>query len=549
MTGRNLFDVLAGAAERYGEREFLIVGRRDEVATFRQLCDRADAFGRVLPALGVRPGDRVAIWMTNRVDWAVAAYGTARCGAVAVGINTRLSPREVAHFLTLTRPRIWIIEERFFGKVEAVESIAPVFGAFAAEDIAAPTVMVLSDDGRRYPGTIDWNETLNELRESPALPPAAELVARMADGEHKELAGAAVILSTSGTTSAPKGVMLGHEGTIRLACAVAARQDLGPGERFYTVGPFFHCTGYMHGLLTNLVAGSTLFTSRRYTPEEAWDIFSHERINAYHGSIVPLQEVALLPQFRKEKISSLTRAWYSAPATEMARLEDLLGTRMCEVYGLTETAGNVSICHVTDPVEMRHDSDGRPHDGVEVSIIDPRTGQRVPDGSPGELCVKGWNLMLGYFRDPAATSQAIDEDGWLHTGDQGVRLPDGYIKFLSRLKDVIRVGGENLSPLEVEEVLMAHPDVSEAAVVAAPHARLDEVPVAFLVLRSGRSPSPAELDAHCRRHLADFKVPTRFILVDDLPRSNAVMRVQKARLRKLLASEAPQGMPGQSIDG
>ncbi len=321
---------------------------------------------------------------------------------------------------------------------------------------------------------------------------------------------------------------------------MAERQDLGPDQRFYTVGPFFHCTGYMHGLLTNLVAGSTLFTSRRYTPDEAWDILSRERINAYHGSIVPLQEIALLPQFRKEKIASLTRAWYSAPATEMARLEALLGARMCEVYGLTETAGNVSICHVTDPVEMRHDSDGRPHDGVEVSIIDPHTGQRVPDGSPGELCVRGWNLMLGYFRDPAATSEAIDEHGWLHTGDQAVQLPGGYIKFLSRLKDVIRVGGENLSPLEVEEVLMAHPDIREAAVVAAPHARLDEVPVAFLVPRPGRSPSPEDLDAHCRQRLANFKVPTRFIFVEDLPRSNAVMRVQKAKLREMLASEVLQ---------
>lgn len=540
MSDRNLFDVLAEAAEQYGDREFLIVGCRDEVATFRQLHDRADAFGRVLAALGVLPGDRVAIWMTNRVDWVVAAYGTARCGAVAVGVNTRLSPREVAHLLTLTRPRIWIIEERFFRKVEPIESIAPVFAAFAAEGVAPPAVMVLSDDERKYPGTIDWNETLKALAASPALPPAAELVARMAEGEYKELAGAAVILSTSGTTSAPKGVVLGHEGTIRLACAVAERQDLGPDQRFYTVGPFFHCTGYMHGLLTNLMAGSTLFTSRRYTPEEAWDILSRERINAYHGSIVPLQEIALLPEFRKENIASLTRAWYSAPATEMARLEDLLGTRMCEVYGLTETAGNVSICHVSDPVDMRHDSDGRPHDGVEVSIIDPDTGRRVPDGTPGELCVKGWNLMLGYFRDPAATSQAIDPDGWLHTGDQGVRLPDGYIKFLSRLKDVIRVGGENLSPLEVEEVLMAHPDVREAVVVAAPDSRLDEVPVAFLVLRPGCSPSAEELAAHCRRQLATFKVPTRFIFVEDLPRSNAVMRVQKAKLREMLASEASQ---------
>ena len=537
VSARNLYDVIAEAAEKFGEREFLIVGRREEVATFRELRDRADAFGRMLAALGVRPGDRVAIWMTNRVDWVVAAYGIARCGAVTVGVNTRLSPREVAHLLTLTRPRFWILEESFAGRVDATASIAPVLAAFNERAIAAPTVLIRSDSSRKYSGAIDWQQSLQDFENAPALPPAAELVAQIRDGEHPELSGAAVILSTSGTTSAPKGVMLGHESLIRLTCAIAEQQDLAPDQRFYTVGPFFHCTGYMHGLLTNLVAGSTLFTSRRYTPEEAWDIISQERINAYHGLIVPLQEIALLPQFRKEKIASLTRAWYSAPATEMARLEKLLGTKMCEVYGLTETGGNVSICHVSDPVEMRHDSDGRPHDGVEVSIVDPDTGCRVPDGTPGEIWVRGWNLMLGYFRDPDATAQAIDAEGWLHTGDQGVRLPHGFIKFLSRLKDVIRVGGENLSPLEVEEILMAHPDVAEAVVVAAPHARLNEVPVAFLVLRSGRSPTPAELEAHCRRQLANFKVPARFIFVDDLPRSNAVLRVQKAQLRAMLAAE------------
>ena len=543
MSARTLYDVLAEAAQKYGEREFMIVGRRDEVATFRELRDRADAFGRMLAAFGIRPGDRVAIWMTNRVDWVVAAYGIARCGAVTVGVNTRLSPREVAHLLTLTRPRFWVLEESFSGKVDATASIAPVMAAFRERAIAAPTVLIRSESGRKHPGAIDWQQSLKDFEDSPGLPPAADLVAQIGDGGHKELFGAAVILSTSGTTSAPKGVMLGHESLIRLACAVAAQQDLTPEQRFYTVGPFFHCSGYLHGLLTNLVAGSTLFTSRRYTPEEAWDVFSQERINVYHGSIVPLQEIALLPRFKKEKIASLTRAWYSAPATEMARLEDLLGTRMCEIYGLTETGGNVSICHVSDPVEMRHDSDGRPHHGVEVSIVDPDTGRSVPDGTPGEIWVRGWNMMLGYFRDPTATAQAIDAEGWLHTGDQGARLPHGFVKFLSRLKDVIRVGGENLSPLEVEEVLMIHPDVAEAVVVAAPHDRLNEVPVAFLVLRSGRSPSPAELEAHCRRQLANFKVPARFIFVDDLPRSNAVMRVQKAKLREMLASDTAPPNP------
>ncbi len=534
----NVYDLLARAAERFGAAEFLVVGRRAEVATFRDLARRADRFGRMLAHLGVRPGDRVALWMTNRVDWAVAAYGVARCGAVLVGVNTRLSPREVAHMLALTRPSVWVLEENFLGKVAAVDSVAPVLAELAGSSVPAPRILLRAETGLRRPDMLDWRDVLAEADALAELPPAAQLVGRGGDGEDPTLAGVAAILSTSGTTAAPKGVMLGHRRLIRLAAACAARQDLRPGERFYSVGPFFHCSGYMHALLANLTAGSTLYTATAYEPEETWDVISGEGITAYHGSIVPLQEIALLPRFDPARISHFDRAWFSAPAVEMARLEALFGTKMCEVYGLTETGGNVAICRADDPIEMRHDSDGRPHDGVEVRVIDPQSEQRVPDGAPGEILVRGWNVMHGYYRDAEATATAIDGEGWLHTGDQGVRLRDGFIKFLSRLKDVIRVGGENLSPLEVEEVLMAHPGVREAAVVAAPHARLGEVPVAFIVPGSAGA-TAAELTGHCRARLANFKVPVRFVFRDDLPRSSAVRgRVAKTMLREMLLEEA-----------
>ena len=534
----NVYDVLAHAANRFGDAEFLVVGRRAEVTGFRDLARRADGFGRMLAGLGVRPGDRVALWMMNQVDWAVAAYGVARCGAVMVGVNTRLSAREVAHMLALTRPAVWILEADFLGKIAAVDSVAPVLADLAARGVAAPRILLRDMSGEGRPDMLDWHQTLTGADALPALPPAAELVRRAGDGDDPTLRGVAAILSTSGTTAAPKGVMLGHERLIRLAAACAGRQELRPGQRFYSVGPFFHCSGYMHALLANLTAGSTLYTTGGYDPQEAWEVIAGEGITLYHGSIVPLQELALLPQFDRARIARFDRAWYSAPAVEMARMEALFGTRMCEVYGLTETGGNVAICTAADPTDMRHDSDGRPHDGLEVDIIDPQSGQRVADGTPGEILVRGWNVMLGYYGDPEATAKAIDTDGWLHTGDQGVRLPGGYIKFLSRLKDVIRVGGENLSPLEVEEVLMGHPGVREAAVVSQPHARLGEVPVAFIV-PSTAGATAEELRTWCRGQLANFKVPVRFIFRDDLPRSSAVRgRVAKIRLREMLLEDA-----------
>jgi acyl-CoA synthetase (AMP-forming)/AMP-acid ligase II len=530
----DLFGVLAEAAARHGERDYLIVGRRAEVIGFAELARRAEAFARVLAAHGVHPGDRVALWMTNQVDWAVAAYGIARCGAVLVGVNTRLTGREVAHMIGLSRPKMWILEANFLGKVQAADAVAPILAELRAQGVPLPLVMLR---GPARDGMVDFAAAQRQAVALPPLAPSAELVARGGEGEFPELAGVAAILSTSGTTAAPKGVMLGHAQLIRLAAAVAQRQQMAPDQRFYSVGPFFHCSGYMHGLLATLLSGCTYFTAQGYRADEAWDVMTVEHVGLYHGSIIPLQEIALLPHFERAKLV-LDRAWYSAPAVEMARLEALLGARQCEVYGLTETGGNVAICHAGDSVDMRHDSDGRPHDGVDVAIVDPETGDAQPEGTPGEIRVRGWNVMHGYFRDAAATAKAIGADGFLRTGDRGVILPGGFIKFLSRLKDVIRVGGENLSPLEVEEVLMAHPSVQEVAVVGAPHPRLGEVPVAFIVAKPGMPAEAETMRAHCRDQLANFKVPTRFIFLDDLPRSPAVMRVSKARLREMLADPA-----------
>ncbi len=516
-----LYDVARAAARRWGTREFLVVGPRREVLSFEELGARADRVGRLLAARGVRPGDRVALAMANSTDWAVAAFGVARAGAVLVAVSTRLTSREVLHLLDLTEPALVVMDDVVRGRHLVEEWLPSVLAARDAQ------VMVRSPAGMRYDHLLDWETETAEER--PPIPPAADLVA--AGGA---FAGVAAILSTSGTTSAPKGVLLTHAGLIRLARAVAARQELGPRERFTTIAPFFHCSGFMHGLLTCLVSGTTMFATARYDPEEFWETLVRERVTVYHGFVGPLRDLAADPRVDVRRARAFDRAWYSAPAAEMAELERAWNTRMCEVYGLTETGGNVAICRADDPVDMRHDSDGRPHEGVEVAVVDPGTGRPLPDGEPGELWVRGWNVMRGYVRDPEGTARALDPQGWLHTGDQGVRLRDGFIKFLSRLKDIIRVGGENVSPMEIEEVLASHPAVAEVAVVSAPDARLAEVPVAFVIRRHGATVTSLDLEAYCRARLADFKVPRRFLFVDAFPRTGATNRVQKGKLREML---------------
>lgn len=531
----NIFEILERAASAYVEREYLVLGLREEAISFAGLARKAEHFAHRLAAIGVRPGNRVALWMTNKIDWMVTAFAIARCGAVMVAVSTRLTPREVAHMLALTRASLWIIEDVFLGKVQATESVEPVLEDLRQRGLALPKRLIWSGSGRRYPDALDWHEEMSKPA-GQRLPAVAALTAQSGKGEYPELGGVAAILSTSGTTGAPKGVMLTHVGLMRLADAVGKRQQLDPTQIFYSIAPFFHCSGFMHAMLTSLIAGSAFFTTRQYFPEESWTVLKTYGPTAYHGFIGVLRDLLEQPDFERSAVR-LERAWYSAPASEMARLEGLLGTRMCEVYGLTESGGCMSITTADDPLDMRHDSDGRPQDGLEVRIIDPATGTELAETVPGEILLRGWNVMRGYFRDPEATARTIDADGWLHTGDQGVRLPGGYLKFLSRLKDVIRVGGENVSPMEIEEVLVAHPAVGAIAVVAGPHPRLIEVPVAFIVPRADSGVSEAGLLEFCRGKLANFKIPTRVIFVDELPRTGATNRIQKAKLREMLLAE------------
>lgn len=528
-----LHDALCSAAQKHGPREFLIIGRRNEVISFAGLAARAEHFASVLSAHGAQPGDRIALWMTNHVEWPVAAFAIARLGCVMVAVSTRLAPREVAHMLRLTGARVLVMEDLFLGRIEALPILRSAMQELSGNGDRQPRVILKSRTGGVPDGVTDW-DTSEAGAEVLKLPVSAELSAAAAHTKHPELTGVAAILTTSGTTGAPKGVMLTHDGLLRLARGVADRQGLAPGERFYSIAPFFHCSGFMHGLLTNLVAGSTYFAPNAYNPADTLEVICSEQVTAYHGFIEPLQYIADT-RSAPGGLQAFDRAWYSAPAERMAELERELGVRMCEVYGLTETGGNISICTAEDPVDMRHDSDGRPHDGLEVRIVDPETGEELPEGSLGEIQVRGWNVMRGYFRDPEATARTFHAGGWLATGDQGQILPGGFLRFTSRLKDIIRVGGENVAPAEVEAVLLGHRDVVEAAVVGVPDPRLTEVPVAVLRLSRGPGPVPPDLEGYCRERLAGFKVPQRFLIVDDFPRTDATNRIQKARLRTLLA--------------
>lgn len=526
---RTIVELLERAVDDRGDAIALVIGDGDEQVSFEALRDRAAALADRYAALGVGPGDRVVVWMRNSVDAAVALLAPAWLGAVAAPVNTRWTPAELEPLLDHLEPRLVVVEEALLPPGPAADRAIlgraerPVLliGQDRPGDAAAPGRPI-----RVAPGRLGLDADGDPERRTPHEPaPGRD---RSADCD----SSVALILATSGTTARPKAVMLEHRALVRLARAIALRQDLGPEDRLYTVAPLYHCSGFVHGLLTTLAAGARLVMTRKYVARETGTVLRSQGITSYHGFSLPLREASELPDFDPDASRSLRAAWFSAPADEMADLEDRYGVPMCELYGLTESGGNSVMTGRDDPIAVRHRTDGAPHPGIEVAVFEPGGEERIERGGVGEIRIRGWNLMRGYFHDEAATEAAIDGDGWLRTGDLGVLDAQGRLTFLSRLDDVVRVGGENVDPAEVERVLESHPLVGEAAAIGVPHARLGQVLVAFVVPTGPATDLAEALPIHCGERLASFKVPRRVFLEESLPRTAATGRLQRSVLRR-----------------
>lgn len=502
------FQALRRSAHLWAGRDFIVVDHRAQVVSFVELLTHATTFGELLRHRGVRPGDRVGLALANSVEWAAAAFAVFAVGGVVVPLSTRLVDREVRHCLEVTRPAAVVLHRSVRSRALLCEW--PSLREVCRDDGAPIDVLVHGDSGPRW----------------TAPEPQGDAVGPTTTTAPDDLEGAAAILFTSGTTSAPKGVVLTHQGLLRVAYEVGRRQGLSADDRFFSVAPFFHCSGFMHAMLTTLLAGATLFTATRYRAEDALRVLRDESITVSHGPLPTADAVRAHP--RTDGFPRFTRGWAGGTSDDLADLESALGTRLCSLWGMTETGGCFALTTEDDPRDVRHGSAGYPMPGLEFRIIGA-DGSPVEGTEPGELCVRGWNVTPGYFRDPAATASAI-RDGWLHTGDRAVRMPDGRFRFLGRLKDVIRVGGENVAPTEIESVLTELDAVADAAVIAAPDARLGEVPVGVVVLTPGGQVTAAGLTEHCRTQLAGFKVPRDFFLVDGIPRTHATNRIQRTKL-------------------
>jgi len=508
--------VLAHAAQQFAAAPALIEpGRRISFAQLEALSDAASA---AFIAAGIAPGERVALWAPNGAEWVIAALGALGTGAVIVPLNTRLKGKEAAFILRRSGARVLLTVGEFLGT-----NYLQLLQDESLPQLERRVVFA----GAPGAGAQSWQDFLGAGRgvERAAVRAAQARVAP------EDIAD---ILFTTGTTGEPKGVLSSHAQNVRVFRTWSEVVGLTRGDRYLGVNPFFHSFGYKAGWLACLLQGATLYPMAVFDAERALDAIERERISVLPGPPTLYQSLLAHPSLPQRDLSSLRLAVTGAASVPPALITRMRGElkfrSVLTAYGLTESTGVVTICPHDADDETVATRCGVPIPGVEVRCAD-ESGANVPTGEPGEVLVRGYNVMRGYFEDPAATAAAIDAAGWLHTGDVGVLDARGYLRITDRIKDVFIVGGFNCYPAEIEKLFAEHPAVAQVAVVGVPDERLGEVGKAYVVLRPGATASRESLLAWARANMANYKVPRQLEIVTQLP-LNAAGKVQKFALRE-----------------
>jgi fatty-acyl-CoA synthase len=486
--------------------------------TYGELNDEIDVVARGLMSLGIERGERVGIWAPNCPEWTIVQYATAKIGAILVNINPAYRTHELAYVLKQSGVRTLISATSFktsdyVGMVDEVRDEMP--------DLQE--VLFLDTD--------DWQD----LKDRADAVPVDDLRARMASLDNKQPIN---IQYTSGTTGFPKGATLSHRNILNNGFFATELINLGPEDRLCIPVPFYHCFGMVLGNLGCTTHGATMvIPAPGFDPGLTLDALESERCTAVYG--VPTMYIAMLadPDLATRDLSSMRTgimAGSICPIEVMKRcINDMNIAELSIAYGMTELSPVACQTLIDDDLERRTGSIGRAHPHVEIKIIDPATGDSVERGEPGEFCARGYGVMLGYWNDEEKTREAIDADGWMHTGDLAIMRPDGYCNIVGRIKDMVIRGGENVYPREVEEFLYTHPDIEDAQVIGVPDEKYGEEICAWIRMKPGRSP----LDAQAVREfangkLAHYKIPRYVHIVDEFPMT-ITGKVRKIEMREV----------------
>jgi len=512
--------LLTRLAGDLADNEALVHQERGWRLTFAQLEKEVCLIARGLLAIGVRPGERVAVWATNVPEWIVLQFALAKIGAVLVTVNTSLRASEVEYLLKQCEAET-IVTIHGFRDVDYIKALNDI----SAFDWLKRVVYIGADE---VPGALRYDE-LKTRAESVSVQTLAECESRV------QLDDVINMQYTSGTTGFPKGVMLSSRNIVNNGYWLAEGLAYTPDDRLCLSVPLFHCFGCVIGVLGSYTHGACLVVVDHFEPRRVLEAISKERCTSVYG--VPTMFLAEMdhPDFAQFDLSSLrtgVMAGALCPEILMRRAIDEMNLReITIIYGLTEASPGITQTMRHDSIEARTQTVGKVLPEMEVRIVNPATGEEVPIGEPGELTVRGSNVMLGYYKNEEATRKAIDRDGWLHSGDQATIDANGYVRITGRIKDIIIRGGENISPSEVEDTLRGHPAIADAYVYAVKSHFFGEEVAASIRLRSGMTLSEDEVRSFCRSKIARFKVPHYVRFVDEFPMT-ASGKIQKFKLRE-----------------
>jgi acyl-CoA synthetase (AMP-forming)/AMP-acid ligase II len=514
-------DVLVKAAMLWPDREALVF--LDSRQTFAQMLGRATSVARSLLALGVKPGDHVALLMPNCPEMVEAQYGAFLIGAIPVPINARFKAYELGHVLSDAEAVAILTTDLISEYADFVELLGKV-------ELPLPRlrtkVMMSSSSPVGYMTRAEFDALASSIDESEVDTLRSRVMIR----------SVAIMLYTSGTTANPKGCPLTHESIVRIALSVNRRLELTGDDRFWDPLPMFHA-GAILPILACWQVGATYLSMVHFKSSDALRMIGKEGVTWLYP-LFPLINEALIndPAFPITDLSKVRASMNVAPPDVLRRSQAAMPhVVQLSAFGITEGGGIVCYNYMTDTLEQRTESCGLPMDGLEVRVVDRETAHPISPGEIGEIVIRGYGVFEGYYKDPEKTKASFDGDGWFHTGDIGIERPDGRLVYMGRTKDMLKVGGENVAAAEVESFLSTHPAVKIAQVVGVPDPRLDEVAAAFVELKPGAQATQEELIAHCRSKIASFKVPRYVRFVTEWPTS--ATKIQKYKLREAILKE------------
>ncbi|MBR2471891.1 MAG: AMP-binding protein [Clostridia bacterium] len=526
-------DVLDTMVEKYPDQYAFKYTTLDYTRTYEQFRRDVDECAAALISLGVKAGDHVAVWATNIPEWFISFWATTKIGAVLVTVNTAYKIHEIEYLLKQSDTHTLVMIEfcKDINYKEIIEELCPELATLEpGEPLYSKNLPFLRNVvtvGFSVQGCLTWEEMLSRS----SMIPREEVRRRASLVKPDDVCN---MQYTSGTTGFPKGVMLTHRNIVNNGKTIGDRMDLSTADRMMIQVPMFHCFGMVLSMTSMMTHGGTLCPIPYFSPKSSLACVNDEHITCFNG--VPTMFIAMFnhADFAKTDFSYMRTgimAGANCPADLMRRAADEMNMReIISVYGQTEASPGCTMGEVNEDIDHRVETVGSAFPGVECKIIDPETGEELPDGESGEFVARGFNIMKGYYKMPEATAQAIDSEGWLHSGDICCRTPDGYYKVTGRLKDMIIRGGENLYPREIEEFYLTNPKVRDVQVVGVPDERYGEECCAWIILHKGETADENEMREFGNASIARHKVPRYFLFVNEFP-MNAAGKILKYKMR------------------